>query len=380
VYIPEKRTLRLVEIQESVLPEEEWLIGISDMGYFKGVGFSMPISKDSVFLSDVDEMTSPTADIIFEELEYDDDSVLVSDANDINQGLEIIDGICIETLDPIPSDMAPFTGLHLFNIDDYTLIEKVGWESEKSHLYAFIPGLFYCSNQATSVDGVAIQVTEKEMLGMTLASFRPEDVRSFDISSGIVLDDKGQPKTIALSAESLGKFETDIVLGDSSDSHNIITLSELVNDPYIPEIEIARELAHSIPLNHLKEAYVSGSFLESRLTKLMDSIETKKIDPRFKIYVRNEKYPNGKVVSIRYRSLDAVLDLNNETGIFCPEEYDLGIELQNLLFIKLAQNTEEVDIERAVLDTYELMHSSIGRLATKEQVLKMIFTEESSKS
>ena len=380
MHIPDKRTLRLVEIQESVLPEEEWLIGISDMGYFKGVGFSLPVSKDSVFLSDVDEMNASSVDVIFEKIEYDDDPVLLPNAKKIAQGIDLVDGVSVETLEPIPSDIAPFTGLHLYNIDDYTLMERIGWESEKSQLYAFIPGLFYCSNQAMSVDGVAIQVTEKEMFGMTLASFRPEDVRSFDITSGIILDEKGHPKKIALSTESLGKFDTDLVLGDSSASHNIVTFPELDNDPYIPEIQIASDLAHSIPLEHLKEAYVSGSFLESRLSKLMNSIETEKIDPRFRIYVRNEKYPNGKVVNIRYRSLDALLDLNNETGIACPDEYDLGIELQKLLFIKLAQGTEEIDIERAVLDTYELMHSNIGRLATKEKIMELIFSKESSRS
>ena len=44
VYVPEKQSLQLVEIQDSVLPEDEWLIGISDMTYFRGVGFSMPLS------------------------------------------------------------------------------------------------------------------------------------------------------------------------------------------------------------------------------------------------------------------------------------------------------------------------------------------------
>ena len=42
-YIPEKRTLRLAEIQFTVLPEAEWLIGITDLGYFQGIGFSLPI-------------------------------------------------------------------------------------------------------------------------------------------------------------------------------------------------------------------------------------------------------------------------------------------------------------------------------------------------
>jgi hypothetical protein len=44
VYVPEKRTLQLVEMLDSVLPEDEWLIGISDLTHFRGVGFSMPVS------------------------------------------------------------------------------------------------------------------------------------------------------------------------------------------------------------------------------------------------------------------------------------------------------------------------------------------------
>ncbi|RDE12867.1 MAG: hypothetical protein C4K49_09410, partial [Candidatus Thorarchaeota archaeon] len=44
MYIPEQRALRLIEIQESVLPEDEWLLGVSDLGYFRGMGFSMPVS------------------------------------------------------------------------------------------------------------------------------------------------------------------------------------------------------------------------------------------------------------------------------------------------------------------------------------------------
>ena len=39
--------MRLVEIQEHVLPEDEWLIGISDLGYFKGVGYSMPAMDEA---------------------------------------------------------------------------------------------------------------------------------------------------------------------------------------------------------------------------------------------------------------------------------------------------------------------------------------------
>jgi hypothetical protein len=37
----EKKPLRLFEIQESVLPEDEWIIGICVLDYFNGVGYSM---------------------------------------------------------------------------------------------------------------------------------------------------------------------------------------------------------------------------------------------------------------------------------------------------------------------------------------------------
>jgi hypothetical protein len=114
------------------------------------------------------------------------------------------------------------------------------------------------------------------------------------------------------------------------------------------------------------------------LKKLIESIDKEKFHPRFRIYVRNEKYPNGKVINIRYRSLDAILDMNKETGITCPNELDLGIELQKLSFLKLAQTTEEVDIERAVLDTYEFIHSKVGKSASIEQVMRLLFEKENT--
>jgi hypothetical protein len=380
LYIPDNRTLRLIEIQESVLPEEEWLIGISDMGYFKGVGFSMPVSKDSAFVSDFDQMSITHDEIIFEEYDSELDPLLIETDQEISEGPSPIPNLNDQDPEILPSDVAPFIGPHLFNIDDSSLLETVGWEAEKSHLYAFLPGLFYCSNQATTVDGVAIQVTEKEMLGMTLSSFRPEDVRSIDVSSGIIFDDDGLPKSVAMTVDTLGKFDTDLVLGDTSVSHNIVAFSDKIEDPYESETYIASKLAQSIPLIRLKEAYVSGSFLENRLMKLIKSIDEEKLQPRFRIYVRNEKYPNGKVVNIRYRCIDAILDLIDETGILCPDEFDLSMELRNLLFLKLAENPEEVDIERAVLEIYDLLHTKLGRFASKEQIVKLLFTKESSRT
>ncbi|MHA1909790.1 MAG: hypothetical protein ACW98Y_21010, partial [Candidatus Thorarchaeota archaeon] len=46
MYIPESQTPRLIEIQFTILPEDEWLLGISDLAYFQGIGFSLPIPFD----------------------------------------------------------------------------------------------------------------------------------------------------------------------------------------------------------------------------------------------------------------------------------------------------------------------------------------------
>ena len=44
----------------------------------------------------------------------------------------------------------------------------------------------------------------------------------------IILDDEGHLKSIAMTADALGKFDTDLVLGDSSTSHNIVALPKSV--------------------------------------------------------------------------------------------------------------------------------------------------------
>ena len=133
MYIPSRRALRLVEIQESVLPEDEWLIGVSDLDYFKGVGYSMPI--------------------------VDSDS-----------------------------------------------------QEAAENLFAFLPGLFYCSAQQTSVDGVLIEVSHKEIAGVMLPSFRPEDVRTFDVGKGITFDENGNIEPVEITLDTLGSFGFESVL------------------------------------------------------------------------------------------------------------------------------------------------------------------------
>ena len=152
--------MRLVEIQEHVLPEDEWLIGISDLGYFKGVGYSMPA---------------------------------MDEAN----------------------------------------------EDEFGNLYAFLPGLFYCSSQQTSVDAVLIEVTHKSVSGVMIPSFRPEDVRTFDVGSGITFDERGQIRPVEITIDTLGSFGVESFLKDSGIENESFR--------YKKELQIASHLAEAKP-------------------------------------------------------------------------------------------------------------------------------------
>ena len=147
-YIPEERTLRLIEIQFTVLPEAEWLVGIADLSYFQGVGFSLPI----------------------------------------------------------PFDVEYFTGEENQDVD---LLQSMAIFSDPANLHAFLPGLFYCSKQNTTVDAILVEVSEKELLGMMLSSFRPEGVRSFDIEGGVAVDESGRIHSVEMSMKSIGSFATE---------------------------------------------------------------------------------------------------------------------------------------------------------------------------
>ncbi|MFW9793229.1 MAG: hypothetical protein ACFFEE_02915 [Candidatus Thorarchaeota archaeon] len=287
MYIPSRRALRLVEIQESVLPEDEWLIGVSDLGYFKGVGYSMPV---------IDENDSP---------------------------------------------------------------DTVG------NLYAFLPGLFYCSAQQTSVDGVLIEVSHKEIAGVMLPSFRPEDVRTFDVGTGIVLEENGDIKPVDITLDTLGSFGMESFLKDSG-----LNL-EAFN--YKREMEIASRLAEMIPLNELKNAYVSSSFLHTRLTRLLDDIEFYGLNPRTRIYVRNMRHPYGTVVDVKYSGLEDEIEIDTGIGIKCPDNPELEEELRKLSFSKLVEAGVEIDVERAILDMLLYIRFEFEGSVSRNDVLRTLF-------
>jgi hypothetical protein len=291
LYIPSRRALRLVEIQESVLPEDEWLIGVSDLGYFKGVGYSMPV---------IDDTDSP---------------------------------------------------------------ENVG------NLYAFLPGLFYCSAQQTSVDGVLIEVSHTEIAGVMLPSFRPEDVRTLDVGKGITFDEKGGVKPVEITLDTLGSFGVESFLKDSG------LKQETFN--YKREMEIATRLAEMIPLSELKKAYVSSSFLQTRFTKLLDDIEFFGLSPRKRIYVRNLKHPYGTVIDVKYRGLEDEIEIDTGVGIKCPDNPELEEELSNLSFSKLVDSGVEIDVERAILDMLLYIRFEFEGSISRSDVIRTLFEEGS---
>jgi hypothetical protein len=280
VYIPTERSLRLVEIQESVLPEDEWLIGISDLGYFKGLGYSMPQDEE---------------------------------------------------------------------------------EATQGNLYAFLPGLFYCSAQQTSVDAILIEVTERIISGVTLPSFRPEDVRTFDVGGGIALEN-GRIKSVEMTLETLGSFDAESFLKDSGITHDTFS--------YKREVQIASSLAEKIPLSELKRAYVSSSFLQSRLKKLLDDINFFELKPRNRIYVRNQRYPYGTVVEVLYGD-----ENESAANITFPDEINLGEQISRLSFSKLVDEGEETNVEGAILDMNNYIESELEGSVSSQDVLRKLFEE-----
>jgi hypothetical protein len=286
LYIPSRRALRLVEIQESVLPEDEWLIGVSDLGYFKGVGYSMPIVDDS---------------------------------------------------------------------------------EDSGALYAFLPGFFYCSAQQTSVDGVLIEVSHKEIAGVVLPSFRPEDVRTFDVGKGIVLDENGDLQPTDITLDTLGSFGVESFLKDSGLTHESFN--------YKREVQIAANLAERIPLVELKKAYVSSSFLRTRITKLLDDIEFFGLNPRRRLYVRNDKHPYGSVIDVKYSGLGDNLEMDPGAGIICPDDPELEKEFGKLSFSKLVDSGVEINVERAILDMLLYIRFEFEGSTSRSDVLEALFEE-----
>jgi len=289
LYIPRKRSLQLIEIQEAVLPEDEWLIGISDLGYFEGIGYSMPIANE--------------------------------DTN----------------------------------------------ENALDNLYAFIPGLFYCSSQQTSVDAVLIEVTHKRLSGVMLPSFRPEDVRTFDVGGGITLNEMGEIKPFEITTETLGSFGIESFMKDSGISHESLD--------YRQEIQIASQLAQRIPLIDLKKAYISSSFLQTRLTKLLDDIEFYGLKPRMRIYVRNKNHPYGTVVDVKYGGPSKEDVFDTRVNLKILDDIEMEKELTNLLFPKMIDSGVEINIEKAIRDMHQYIGQALGGSATHQEVLRKLFEE-----
>ncbi|TFG07410.1 hypothetical protein EU538_08825 [Candidatus Thorarchaeota archaeon] len=379
MYIPRQRTLRLVEIQESVLPEEEYIMGISDLGYFQGVGFSMPIPFDREYFktshkdllsgqydgSDI-ELSGPDGEISLEfgREEGIEQGEIVST---MNSDLDGISHGCDNTaLSPQP----------LVNDRVEDLLESMEMHTENLELHAFLPGRFYCSRHMKSVDGVLIEVDQHDIMGMTLTSFRPEDVHSFDVETGLVIDTDGRPREVKMDLDALGKFRANLLREVENDTNLVDGASSLKEINYIYEIGLAAALADKVQLENLKRAYVSGASVAGRIMNLYDDIEKNGMKPVFRIYLRNRKHPRGTIVDLTYRSLEGILELTDWRGIDCPDEMDLGLELRRLSFSKLAGNGVEVDIEQAILETYAFMEAQIGSKPSLEQIITLLFSQE----
>lgn len=359
-----KSSLKLVEIQESVLPEDEWLIGVSSLEYFNGVGYSMPtgvhfdgnllnqgglliggrMSADLIHSSNIDDPVkfskteSEQEDPLFlRTYKHDDDTLQVSRSSS-EEGLSVESGEQV------------FVYTSLINNDD------------SSNLYAFLPGIFYCSSQQTSVDAVLIEVTQKQQFGMTLSSFRPEDVRALDLSQGMMLDENGYGKSVQLSLETLGSFHAESFLKDSG-----IAPEDM---EYCREIELASKLTQWLTLPVLKQAYAASSFLQTRLMKLLDDIEFYGLLPRKRIYVRNETHPYGTVIDTKYRGLENILDLGTHSGIACPDEIDLEMQLKSLSFSKTLGVGTETDVEGGIMDLLHMISEGLEEETSKEAVLQ----------
>ena len=365
-----KKPLKLVEIQESVLPEDEWIIGISVLDYFNGVGYSMPSSMKldrslgqergfltgGILTSDLIASSNIDDQLKISPIEYGEDDRLLS-------------GIYKHEDDPLmASSGTEGQGVQIDYLHSSLLVERLLDSNESPNLYAFLPGVFYCSSQQTSVDAVLIEVTQTQRFGMTLSSFRPEDVRVLDISKGFMFDEYGSGKSVQVTIDTLGSFQFEDFLKDSGLSTEVMSYSK--------EVELARRLSGLISFAELKKAYASSSFLRSRLVKLLDDIAFFGLAPRRRIYVRNEKHPYGSVVEVNYRGFDCVLDLGIESGISCDDEVDLEHQLNDLIFTKLMGMGIETDVEVAIMEMFQLIETGLKGKASHGEVLNALSQED----
>ena len=364
-----KKPLRLVEIQESVLPEDEWIIGISILDYFNGVGYSMPSSMrlDRSLGQEVGLLTGGTlASDFIASSNIDDQLKTESIENDEKDRL--LSGTYEHDGDSVrDSSGAEEKGLHIDYSQSLMLVDSLLDNDETTNLYAFLPGIFYCSSQQTSVDAILIEVTQTQRFGMTLSSFRPEDVRALDVSKGFVFDESRGRKSVEVTVDTLGIFHFEDFLKDSGLSTEVISYSK--------EVELARRLSSLISFSELKKAYASSSFLRSRLVKLLDDIDFFGLAPRRRVYVRNEKHPYGRVIEVGYRGFDSVLNLGVESGISCADEVDLEYQLNNLVFTKLMGMGIETNVEVAIMEMFQLIETGLKGKASHREVLNILTKE-----
>ncbi len=121
---------------------------------------------------------------------------------------------------------------------------------------------------------------------------------------------------------------------------------------------------------------MSSSFLQSRLTKLLDDVEFYGLKPRMRIYVRNRNHPFGTVVDVEYRGLDDVVKFDTGMSIKIPDDAKLEQELGNLQFSKMVDSGVETDVERAVLDMLLFIRFQLEGSVTHQDVLKKLFGED----
>lgn len=377
MYIPEQRALRLLEIQESVLPEDEWLLGVSDLGYFRGMGFSMPVSFVDYVPTGNHMMLGAqenVCDIVLESPESDLDFEQ-DDSDSWNDPLFA----AYDNVDPLPIESSvgrSETGAHVDPPEEMHLTNPLNLDVEPLNLYAFLPGLFYCSRQRETADGVLIEVTQKDLLGMTLGSFRPENVRTFDVPRELATHGKDKPVPVTTVTEPL------VTLGASRATEQAIPQQRRTNWETVhkrqarrQEINVGIRLANTVSLGSLKKEYVSGAVLAGRLGALLKDIGERGIIPRRRVYVRNRKYPMGTVIETRYRRLDGILSLTQDTGIECPDDVDVGLELSKLSFTKLVGAGTEVGVEEAIVEMHQFIYSKLSHVASEDRIAQVLFTE-----
>jgi hypothetical protein len=357
------------------LPGREGIIGISDLAYFKGIGFSMPISfENEYFVQSNDPMLRES---------FADDGIHTFNSDDTLE--ELVDEELEDALLNGKSNQADmidsgrwkgeYLNIDLHGDDDSDITDIMGFSLDSGNLYAFLPGLFYSSTHEESFDGFLYEVTQKKLHGMLLSTFRPEDVRSFDISHGFILDDRKEMLPVKMTMDAIGGFSADITETIRADLKSGRKSHVAKKATFSSEIDVAETMAGSIKIQDLKKAYVTGAYLGERLLALLLDIKNKGLQPRNRILVKNQKYPDGEIVDVRYRSWDKILTLGVKAGVQCPNEMDVGLEIERLCFSKMLGENAEVDIETSVRDLYGFIWQRLGDTPSSEEIVEHIFSE-----